>query len=144
MKGRVGLDLDWRAIGQGALAGLLVIVPVSILQELVLVDDCGGGAELFAFFVAILAGFFLAGWRAAQLSGSSPQTHGALGGLGTLALWIPIRFARNLLMGGSLVTGECGERTVVGVLVSIVTVALLAMSFGILGGLVGTRRRAGR
>lgn len=143
-RARPGVELDWRAIGQGALVGLLVVVPVSILQEIVLVDDCGGGGKLFAFFVAILAGFFLAGRRAAQLAGSTPYTHGALGGLATLVLWLPLRLAKNLLMGGSLVSGECGERTVVGVLVSIATVALLAMSFGILGGLLSSRRQGAR
>jgi hypothetical protein len=139
-----GFALDWRAVGQGALVGLLVVVPVSIVQEIVLADDCGGGGKLFAFFLAILAGFFLAGRRAAQLAGSSPYTHGALGGLGTLALWIPLRLAKNLLFGGGLVSSECGEHTVVGVLVSIVTVALLAMSLGILGGLLTSRRPVGR
>jgi hypothetical protein len=85
--------VDVRAIARGALAGLAVIVPVTILRvvldrEIRDFDDTGW---IYPLFVLILVAYFLAGWIAGRARHDSPLTHGTLAGLGVLVVWLPIR-----------------------------------------------------
>jgi hypothetical protein len=135
--------IDPRAVGQGAVVGLLVIAPVSLV-DLVLsaVDGFDEGGWVFVLFGLILAGFFLAGFRAARRASAAPYTHGALGALAAFGLWLPLRVVTRALIGERLL-GREGDAAL-DVVVAVVTVALLAMSFGILGGLVAARGGARR
>jgi hypothetical protein len=131
--------LDVRAIGRGALLGLAVVAPAS-LADLALssVKDLDEGWLVFTLFAAILAAFFLAGYRAATSVEGSPYTHGALAGLAAFALWLPLRIATRALVGEQLL-GREGDAALK-VLEALVTAALFAMSFGILGGFVAAVR----
>ena len=138
-----GIELDIRAIGRGALLGLAVIAPAS-LADLALssVKDLDEGWLVFGLFAAILAAFFLAGYRAAATADGSPYTHGALAGLAAFALWLPLRIATRALVGEQLL-GRAGDETLK-IVEALATSALFAMSFGILGGFmaaVRSRRR---
>jgi hypothetical protein len=133
-----GLEIDTRAVGRGALVGLCVIAPVSII-DLVLsaVDQLDEGVVVFGLFIAILAAFFLAGFRAAHAARTAPYTHGALGALAAFGLWLPLRIVTRVLTGERLL-GRAGDGPL-DIAVALLTVALLAMSFGIMGGLLAAR-----
>jgi hypothetical protein len=133
-----GLEIDIRAVGRGALVGLCVIAPVSII-DLVLsaVDQLDEGFVVFALFIAILVAFFLAGFRAAHAAQTAPYTHGALGALAAFGLWLPLRIVTRALTGERLL-GRAGDGPL-DIAVALLTVALLAMSFGIMGGLLAAR-----
>ena len=139
MRTRDGVDIDAVAVGKGAVLGLLVIAPAS-LADLVLsaVEGLDDGGLVFLLFSIILAAFFLAGHRAATQATGSPYTHGALAGLAAFALWIPLRVVTRALVGEQLL-GREGD-TALDVVEAVATAALLSMSFGIVGGLVASRR----
>lgn len=138
-----GLDLDVGAVGQGAVLGLLVIAPVSLADiALSAVDGLDEGVWVFFLFALILGAFFLAGHRAALRADGAPYTHGALGALAAFALWLPLRVATRALIGERLL-GREGDAAL-DVVMAVATVALLSMSFGILGGLVASRGSARR
>jgi hypothetical protein len=85
--------IDGRAILRGALVGLAVFVPVSILRvvldrEITDFDDSGW---IYPLFVLILVGYGAAAWVAARNRPDTPYIHGILGAVGALALWIPLR-----------------------------------------------------
>lgn len=90
---RTESEIDWRAIGRGALVGFAVIVPVTIVNavlhhEIAEFDDSGWRTPLY---VLILVGYALAGWVAGRAQPESPLTHGTLAGFGALTMWIPAR-----------------------------------------------------
>jgi hypothetical protein len=133
-----GLDIDTRAVGRGALVGLAVIAPVSIAIEVLdAVDLLSKGSWVFVPAVAIVAGFFLAGFRAAHAARSAPYSHGALAGLATLAVWLVLRTVTHALLGERMI-GKAGD-SIVTIVAALLTGALLAMSFGIMGGLLAAR-----
>lgn len=134
-----GVEVDVRAIGRGALLGLAVVAPAS-LADLALssLKDVDEGWLVFTLFAAILAAFFLAGYKAATTADGSPYTHGALAGLAAFALWLPLRVATRALVGEQLL-GREGDAAFK-VVEAVVTAGLFAMSFGILGGFVGAVR----
>ena len=134
-----GIDVDISAIGKGALVGLLVVTPVG-LADIVLsaVDGLDEGGLVFPLVMVILAGFFSAGYRGAREAVGSPYTHGALAALAAFALWIPLRMAARALVGEQLI-GREGDAAL-DVVEVIATTALLSLSFGILGGIVASRR----
>lgn len=138
-----GVEVDVRAIGRGALLGLAVVAPAS-LADLALssFDGVDEGWLVFTLFAAILAAFFLAGYRAASTAQGSPYTHGALAGLAAFALWIPLRVATRALVGEQLL-GREGDAAFK-IVEAVVTAGLFAMSFGILGGFVGAVRNRRR
>jgi hypothetical protein len=87
------LSIDWRVVLRGALVGLAVIVPVTVLRvvldrEVADFDDSGW---IYPLFILILLAYGAAGWVAGNARPDSPLAHGALAGLGAFALWIPIR-----------------------------------------------------
>lgn len=142
MKMLEGVDLDLPAIGRGALLGLAVVVPASVADlALSSVEDRDEGWLVFTLFAVILAAFFLAGYRAAVSSAGSPYTHGALAGLAVFVFWLPLRIATRALVGEQLLGREGDEA--MKILEALMTAALFAMSFGILGGFVAAVRRKG-
>lgn len=136
---------DGGAIGRGALLGLSVIVPVTVGQEVVLasVDDPCSDPIVFGVFVLILVGFAAAGYRAARAAPGAPYSHGVLAGLGAFVGWLPLKLGKSLIFGGSVISDDCGTDTaVLATVISGVTVALLAISMGIVGGFVASHRRS--
>jgi len=85
--------IQGRAIGRGALLGLVVIVPVAVMYALLdrAVDDFqnSGWAPLFA--LAIVVAYVVAGVGAGRIARDAPLSNGALAGLGALVLWLPLR-----------------------------------------------------
>jgi hypothetical protein len=138
-----GLVLELRAIGRGAFFGVAVIAPVS-LADVVLssVDGFDEETWVFLLFAVILGAFFLAGYQAARAAQEAPYTHGALGALGAFGLWLPLRIVTRAVIGERLL-GRPGDGAF-DIAVALLTVALLAMSFGILGGLVAARASRSR
>lgn len=140
---RTASRLDTRAVGRGALAGLAVIVPVTIAQEVILtiVDDPCTDPVVVPIFLLIMAGFTLAGFRAARTTFGSPYPHGLLAGLATFAAWLPLKLGKTAVFGGSFISDDCGTAAgLVSAIIGGVTVALLAMCFGIAGGFLAARR----
>jgi hypothetical protein len=132
------VEIDRKALTRGALFGLAVIAPVSIGVEILdAVDVLSKGAVVFIPFVAILAAFVLAGHQAARTARGSPYTHGALAGLASFMAWLTLRMGTHLVLGERLL-GKEGD-TPLTVVLTVTTVALLSMSGGILGGLLGGR-----
>jgi hypothetical protein len=87
------LSVDWRVVLRGALVGLAVIVPVTVLRVVLdrEVTDFDHSGWIYPLFLLILAGYAAAGWVAGSARPDAPLTHGALAGLGVIVLWIPIR-----------------------------------------------------
>ena len=132
-------SIDWRVVVRGALVGLAVIVPVTVLRvvldrEVADFDDSGW---IYPLFVLILVGYFLAGWIAGRARPDSPMTHGTLAGIGVLVVWIPIRILiwavredDRALFSGDDAALRPGQ--VFGALV-------IAAALGMLGGWIGER-----
>jgi len=128
-----GLAIDWRVVLRGALVGLAVIVPVTVLRvvldrEIADFDDSGW---IYPLFVLILVGYAAAGWVAGRARPDAPLAHGALAGVGVLVLWIPIRIVIWAVRedGRGLVSGDraaLGPGQVFGALVISATVAMVA------------------
>ena len=129
------VEVDRKALTRGTLYGLAVIAPISIgVEVLDAVDVLAKGPVVFIPFLAIVAAFFLAGFKAARAAETSPYTHGALAGLASFTAWLTLRMATHLVLGERLL-GKEGDTTITLVL-TVTTVALLSMSGGILGALV--------
>lgn len=142
MDGVEPAGIRWRLVARGALAGLAVIVPVTVVRvvldrELANFDDSGW---VYPLFVLILAAYLVAGWVAGRTETETPLIHGTLAGIGVLVLWIPIRVViwavreddRGLFRGNdaALRPGQ-----VFGSLV-------IASAFAMLGALLASRRAA--
>ena len=135
-----GADVDWRAVGRGALVGFAVIVPVSILNavldhEIRDFDDSGWRLPLY---LVILAGWLAGGWVAGRARPESPLTHGILAAVGAVVLWIPTRVVIWAVRddGRGLVSGDRAALSpgqVFGQLVA-------AAAIGMLGALLAARR----
>jgi hypothetical protein len=129
------VEIDRRALTRGALWGLAVIAPVSIgVEVLDAVDVLSKGPVVFIPVVAILAAFFLAGFKAARAAPASPYTHGALAGLASFTAWLTMRMATHLVLGERLLGKE--DDTTLIILLTVTAAALLSLSGGILGALV--------
>jgi hypothetical protein len=141
----VRLQIDWRVVLRGALIGLAIIVPVTVLRvildrEIADFDDSGW---IYPLFVLILVGYGAAGFVAGRNRPDAPLAHGALAGLGVLVLWIPIRIVIWAVRedGRGLVSGDraaLGPGQLFGAFVIAATLAML-------GALVAARltRRGG-
>ena len=131
--------LDPRATMRGAVAGLLVIAPLSALR--VVVDrnvtnfDESTWVPLFA--VGLLAAYVVAGAVACRRAPDAPMSNGMVAGLGALVLWLPIRIliwlARESPRG--LVSGH----RPVFALGQLLAQMVLAAVVGLIGGLIGAR-----
>ena len=132
--------VDGTAVLRGAIAGLVVIVPVTVVRALVShgVHDFDHSAWAVPFFFAILVAYAVGGWVAGRSVPNAPLSNGALAGLGSVVLWLPLRIAiwaiRNDHRG--LFTGTHPTMTVAQVFGALV----LAAAFGILGSLLAARK----
>jgi hypothetical protein len=137
--------IDPRALARGALVGLAIIVPVTVLRAALdrALDDFDDSAWKGVLFVVILAAFLVAGWSTGRLAPSAPLSNGALAALGAIVLWLPIRlliwFVRDDSRG--LVSGEDAALSPG----QLLGTAAFAAALGMLGGMLGARRaQAGR
>ena len=115
------MELDWRAVGAGALCGLAVALPGAVL---------GGVTDVVAFAVLVFAGFVFAGIVAASKGPGTPFTHGIAAGV---AVWLVVQGIGVLLV---VAKGDDLHP------LAYVFNGLLAAGLGLLGGLVAERRSA--
>ena len=131
--------LDSRAVGRGAAAGLLIIVPLTALRAVIDREvsnfDNSGWVPLFA--LALFAAYVLAGFVAGRRVPDAPLSNGLVAGMGALALWLPLRVLIWLVRDESqgLFTGSQPVFTVGQLFAQL----LFAAVFGLLGGLLGAR-----
>ena len=132
--------LDWGAIGRGAIVGLCLLAVTSVVDAILdhnVVDYPNSGWRP-VLFVVILASYFVAGWTAGRLGPEGALSNGALGGLGAVVLWIPLRLAIWVVRdtGAGLFHGSraaLNPGQLFGALV-------ISAGFGMLGGWVAARR----
>jgi hypothetical protein len=142
--GDTRLGIDWRVVLRASLVGLAIIVPVTVLR--VVLDrelaDFDNSGWIYPLFVLILVGYFAAGWVAGRARPDAPLTHGALGGIGVLVLWIPIRVAIWAVRedGRALFKGDHAALRPGQVFGQIVIAATLAMVGAFVATRVGRRR----
>jgi hypothetical protein len=134
--------IDGTAIVRGALAGLVVIVPVTVARAVVShsVTDFDHSGWAVVFFFAILFAYGLAGWVAGSSATGAPLTNGALAAFGAIVLWLPLRIViwairhdhRGLFSGArpAITPGELFGAFVLGA------------ALGIIGALIAARRVA--
>ena len=115
------MDLDWRAVGIGALCGLAVAIPGAVL---------GGVTDVVAFAVLVFVGFVLAGIVAASKRPDAPFTHGIVAGV---AVWVVVQG-----IGTLLVVAKGDDLHPLAYMFN----AILSAGLGLLGGLVAERRTA--
>ncbi len=130
---------DRGAVLRGAIVGLSIIVPVTILRVVLdrEVSDLDHSGWIYPVFVLLLAGYSVGGFVAGKVGPDAPLTNGTLAGLGALVLWLPIRIViwavredgRGLFTGHSpvLKPGQLFGQIVI------------AAAFGMIGGFLGER-----
>jgi hypothetical protein len=135
---------DWRVVLRGALIGLAIIVPVTVLRVVLdrEVRDFDDSGWIYPLFVLILVGYFVAGWVAGRARPDTPLMHGTLAGIGVLVLWIPARIVIWAVRedGRGLVSGDKAALRPGQVFGAFVIAAALAM----FGGWFGARLRLRR
>ena len=132
-------SINLRAVGRGALAGLLLIVPLTALRALVdrEVHDFDSSSWVPLFALALFGAYVVAGVVAGRRAVDAPMSNGLLAGVGALVLWLPVRVVIWLVRSESqgLFTGSDPVFTA-GQLFGQV---LFAAAFGLVGGLLGAR-----
>jgi len=132
----------WPAVIRGALLGLALIIPVTIVGAVLdrAMDDFedSGWRVLLALLIALA--FVPAGAYAARLARAAPLTNGALAGLGAFLVWLPLRLLIWVTRSGDqgLVSGHdpvFRPGQLFGFLV-------ISTALGMLGGFLAFRRRA--
>jgi hypothetical protein len=136
--------VDRNAVARGALAGLVVIVPVTVARAIashgVADFDHSGWAVLFFFF--ILGAYGIAGWVAGTSAPDAPLTNGALAALGAILLWLPLRIVIWVIRRDhhGLFTGSQPAIT----LGELFGAFVLGAAVGIIGALIAARQQAKR
>jgi hypothetical protein len=125
------MNLEPRALLRGALVGLSMIVPISIAVELLErnVADLDGSLWMVLPFLLVLVAYVVCGRVAGGLAPMAPLAHGAIAALVAFLGWLVVRVAIPLVQGDDLGFG----------LRAVVTNAMFATVFGLLGGALGMR-----
>jgi hypothetical protein len=132
-------SFDARAVGRGALAGVLLIIPLTALRAVLdrEIEDFDGSGWVPLFAIALFAAYVIAGVVAGRRTPDAPLSNGLLAGVGAFLLWIPLRVliwvARNESQG--LFSGIDPVFTVGQLFGQI----LFAAVFGLIGGIIGAR-----
>ena len=138
--------IDWRVVLRGALLGLGVIIPVTVLRVVLdrEISDFDDSGWIYPLFVLILLAYGTAGWVAGRARPDAPLTHGALAGLGAFVLWVPIRIVIWAVRedGRGLVAGDDAALRPGQVFGQLVISAAIAMLAAVVAARLTTRRRA--
>lgn len=132
-------SFDARAVGRGALAGVLLIIPLTALRAILdrEIDNFDGSGWVPLFALALFAAYLVAGVVAGRRTPDAPLSNGLLAGVGAFLLWLPLRVliwvARSESQG--LFTGPDPVFTVGQLFGQI----LFAAIFGLIGGIIGAR-----
>lgn len=124
------LTISWESVGRGAAVTLLFAIPAIVGHEVLdaFADLDADSNVTFAFYMVVVAGLVVGGWRAGSHAPDAPLTHGALA---ALAAYMVIAIATTIVR---LATAEGAD------LVAVVFNAAIAAGAGILGGMVAARR----
>lgn len=122
-------DIDWRAVGAGVVAALVLALPAGLVGAVVVTKDADN--RVFVFLLLILAAMLVGGFVAGSKRPDTPLTHGALAGAGAYLLAQSMTVFISLLLGNDLKSP-----------VVYVFNTLLSASFGVVGGLIAERRIA--
>lgn len=137
-------SLDLRAIGRGALAALLLIIPLTALRAIVdqQVNDFAHSGWVPLFALALFAAYVVAGVVTGRRTPDAPLSNGLLAGVGAVVLWLPLRVLIWLVRSESqgLFSGSDPVFTVGQIFGQL----LFAAAFGLVGGLVGARNARAR
>jgi hypothetical protein len=132
---------DLRAVGRGALAGLLVIVPLTALRAVVdhEVNDFDNSGWVPLFALALFGAYVVAGLIAGRQTPDAPLSNGLLAGIGAFLFWLPLRVLIWVARGESqgLFTGSDPVFTVTQLFGQL----LFAAVFGLIGGVIGARTK---
>ena len=135
--------IDRRAVLRGAVLGLVVIVPITILRAGLdrSIDDFDDTAWPGILFVALLVAFAAAGVVGGRAAPRAPLSNGALAAFGAVVLWLPIRLVIWVVRDDSrgLVSGDEAALAPGQLLVA----AVLAVALGMISGWLGARRLSG-
>jgi hypothetical protein len=131
--------VDRIAVLTGALVGLAVLVPVSVVRVILdrEISDLDHSAWIVVLSIALLVGYVLAGAVGGRRAPNAPLSNGALAALGAVVLWLPIRVVIWLirednrgLFNGSKPALSPGQ---------LFGAAVFAVALGALGGFLSTR-----
>lgn len=124
--------IDWTVIRSSALAGLMIVVPSALIAQFLRSTAVGDLA--WVFLVIVLIGFVVAGFGAGFLRSDTPMKHGAISAICAYAMIQIFGAAWRIARGESINP------------VTYPLLALMAGSFGLVGGLFGDwhRRRTRR
>jgi len=121
--------LDWKAVGAGVLAALVLALPAGLIGAVVVTDESNNG--VFVFFLVIMAGMLIGGFVAGSKRPDSPLTHGAVAAVIAYAAAQTVTVIVRLL----------GDNKLRSPVVYVFNLLLMA-SIGVVGGLIAERRNA--
>jgi uncharacterized membrane protein YhaH (DUF805 family) len=132
----------WPAVIRGALLGLALITPVTIVDAALdrSIDNFEDSGWRVLLALLILVAFVPAGAYAARLARDAPLTNGALAGLGTFVAWVAVRLLVWLVRDDN--RGLVSGRDPVLRLGQVFGFLVFSTALGMLGGFLASRRRA--
>lgn len=132
--------MNLRAIGRGALVGVLFVIPITIVLAILEDRDADFDRSWWrvVLFFALLGAFGVGGWVAGLVGVDAPLSNGTLAGIGAFVLWLPIRVLiwalrddnRGLLSGDRAVLRPT----------QLFSAALYAAAGGLVGGWIAGRK----
>jgi hypothetical protein len=133
--------IEWRAVARGALLGLALIIPITIIDAVIdqQIDDFEDSGWRVLIALLIMAAFIPAGAYAARFTPNAPLTNGALAGLGAFAVWIPIRVLIWLMRNDD--RGLVSGRDPVLRLGQVFGFLVISTALGMLGAFLASRRQ---
>jgi hypothetical protein len=142
----ISAGIDWAAVVRGAVVGLSIIVPVTILRVVVdhEVAHPDTSAWVYPLFVLLLVGYAVGGYVGGKAGADAPLTNGTLAGVGALVIWLPIRIVIWAVRedGRGLFSGHRAALPPGQLFGAFVIAAGLGMVGGFLSERVGFRRAA--
>jgi hypothetical protein len=94
-------QINWQVVKTSAIAGLWILVPITV-ASLVLLDDGSSNVSRLGFFALTMFGFTAAGYGGGKLAPHAPMAHGALGAAGTWAIIQAFGIVRRLISGDDI------------------------------------------
>jgi putative membrane protein (TIGR04086 family) len=121
------VNVDWRAVGAGAITALVLAIPAGVISAIVVDDNSANG--VFAFYVVIIIGMLAGGFVAGSKRPDAPLTHGALAAAVAYLVSQAVTLAVKAARGSDLRSPA----------VYVFNLLLMA-SIGVVGGFIAERR----